>query len=818
MINWTMLAANSLWIVGLSVLLAAFSYRSYLKSIYKPLAKATGQPVDVSGAEPFLRLGMGLFVLGQVAVSFLSEEAWWRILLWAVLLILLLIEPGIALWRNRADLLARYGRGSGGEESLDPHTVADRWKVVGVLLIALIQGSIYLAALPPWQHYDEPSHFETAWLLAHTDAATVSAADRDTTFNRETAASMTANDFYWNLPKPDLLTDQPYGLGFPQYENRPLYYRLAGIPLGLFSHLDLVSQLYLARMVSLLFFLLAIGSAAGAMATLLVPGHPLRWAVPLSMALLPPFVDIMTAVNNDAGAFALFTLFLWGSVRMIRRGISPFLGLWVVGAGILSFVMKNTALISLPLIPVAFVLAWWQQQRWPWRWLGLTVVMAGILGMTVSLQRTDARYWYHWDAWGTRTIQTQPSRQRTAATSLQAAVNAPVGDFAAAVTVDPAAKYYRLLNPLPADAMQAMAGQTVTIGGWFWVDTQLDEPLTVAGPKLLWSESGTQSFDSNTDPIAVTSAPTFHAVTVQVPASAGVSYFALFGDPGNAALASPVQLLVDGAVVVLGEYPTDDPPLFNDAQAEGGAWGGQPFENLLRNGSAAQSWPRIRPQVENLIFRAAERSPTLILNGLLDWQRNGRLLTVTIPRHLITGLLGTFAWGHVRLEGDFLLPLYWIILGLSLAGTGWWVVRMGRQSLRSSKRRRRRASAAAAAGDSGQRGTSGRRRRSRHRDRGVEGAIPGVVFLGISGFLVWTNAVLWVLTFMWIARFGLPSTRYTFPAALPTVLLTVAGIAALASANRRVQNWVIYGVVAAFALLNIAALLRISEFYSTLPV
>lgn len=817
MINWTMLAANSLWIAGLSVLLTAFSYRSYLKSVYKPLAKATGRPVDVSRTEPFLRLGMGLFVLGQVTVSLLTGEAWWRVGLWTLLLGLLLVEPGIALWRNREELLARFGQGTGGDETLDPHTVTDRWKVVAVLLIALIQGSIYLAALPPWQHYDEPSHFETAWLLANTDAATVSAADRDITLIRETAASMTANDFYWNLPKPDLLTDQPYGLGFPQYENRPIYYQLVGIPLSLFSHLDLVSQLYLARMVSLLFFLLAIGSAAGVMATLLVPGHPLRWAVPLSMALLPPFADIMTAVNNDAGAFALFTLFLWGSVRMIRRGISPFLGLWVVGAGLLAFIMKNTALISLPLIPVAFVLAWWQQQRWQWRWLGLTVAIVGVLGLTVSLQRTDARYWYHWDAWGTRTIQTEPSRQRTAATTMQAAVNAPVGDFAAAVTVDPAAKYYQLLNPLPAAATQEMAGQTVTIGGWFWLDTQLDEPLTVAGPKLLWSESGTQSFGSNTNPITVTSTPTFHAVTVQVPATAGVSYFALIGDSGNAALAGPIQLLVDGAVVVLGEYPADDPPLFNDTQAKDGAWGGQPFVNLLRNGSGAQSWPRIRPQIENLIFRAAERSPTLILNGLLDWERNGRLLTVTIPRHLITGLLGTFAWGHVRLQGDFWLPLYWIILGLSLAGTGWWGVRMVRQGLRPAKRRRH-SSSSGDSGDSAERGESGRRRRSRHRHRGVEGATPGVVFLGISGFLVWTNAVLWVLTFMWIARFGLPSVRYTFPAALPTVLLTVAGLAALASSNRRAQRWVIYGVVAAFALLNIAALIRISEFYSTLPV
>ena len=815
MIDWTMLAANSLWIVGLSVLLAVFSYRSYLKSIYKPLAKATGQPVDLSSTDLYFRLGMVLFVLGQVAVSGLSGEAWWRVLLWTVLLGLLLVEPAIALWHNRADLLARLGREDGAESVLNPQIVADRWKVAAVLAVALIQGGIYLFALPPWQHYDEPAHVEVAWLLAHTDATSVTVQDRDLTFVREAAASMLANDFYWNLPKPSLLTDQSFGLGFTQFDNRPLYYRLAAIPLRLFSHLDLASQVHLARMVSLLFFLLAIASAAGAMSELVVPGHPLRWAVPLSMAFLPPFADIMTAVNNDAGAFAMFTLFLWGSVRMIRRGISPFLGLWVVGAGILAFIMKNTALMSLPLIPVAFVLAGWRQQNWRWRWLGLGVGVMGVMGLVFSLQGGDARYWYHWDAWGSQTIQSQPSRQRTVATTMQAAINAPVGDYAVAVTVDPAAKYYRLLNPLPAAAMQEIAGQTVTIGGWFWIDSHLDDPLTVAGPKLLWSESGTQSFGSNTDPITVTETPTFHAVTVQVPESAAVSYFALFGDPGKATLAEPIQLLVDGAVVALGEYPTDQPPLFENDQAKAGAWGGQAFTNLLRNGSAAQSWLRIRPQLENLIFRAADRSPTLILDGLLDWQRNGRLLSVIIPRHLITGLLGAFAWGHVRLQGDFWLPLYWTILGLSLAGTLWWMGRMGRQGLHKSKRRRRRSTSTSTSDESGE---SGHERRHSRRGLGVEGAIPGVVFLGLSGFLVWANAVLWVLTFMWVARFGLPSTRYTFPAALPTVLLTVAGISSLASSNRRVQRWVIYGVVLAFAVLNVAALMRIHEFYSTLPV
>ncbi len=96
--------------------------------------------------------------------------------------------------------------------------------------------------------------------------------------------------------------------------------------------------------------------------------------------------------------------------------------------------------------------------------------------------------------------------------------------------------------------------------------------------------------------------------------------------------------------------------------------------------------------------------------------------------------------------------------------------------------------------------------------------MPSVIFLGLSGFLVWTNAVLWVITNMWIAQFTMPSTRYIFPAALPTVLLTVAGISALAASNRRVQRWLIYAIVAAFAVLNVVGLWTIGEFYSNLPV
>jgi apolipoprotein N-acyltransferase len=42
--------------------------------------------------------------------------------------------------------------------------------------------------------------------------------------------------------------------------------------------------------------------------------------LPLSLTLVPGFVDIMTAVNDDVGATVFFSLFLWAGIRLIVRG------------------------------------------------------------------------------------------------------------------------------------------------------------------------------------------------------------------------------------------------------------------------------------------------------------------------------------------------------------------------------------------------------------------------------------------------------------------------------------------------------------------
>ena len=41
-------------------------------------------------------------------------------------------------------------------------------RVLGViLLLGLVHDLVYILFVPLWQHYDEPAHFEYAWLIAN---------------------------------------------------------------------------------------------------------------------------------------------------------------------------------------------------------------------------------------------------------------------------------------------------------------------------------------------------------------------------------------------------------------------------------------------------------------------------------------------------------------------------------------------------------------------------------------------------------------------------------------------------------------------------
>jgi hypothetical protein len=92
MINWFSVVANSLWIVGLSVILAALSYHYWLAGNYgHPLRQELSRPPF----QVFFLIGLLLVGAGLA----LTGHGWWQILP-AVGLILACIVALLSLWRR----------------------------------------------------------------------------------------------------------------------------------------------------------------------------------------------------------------------------------------------------------------------------------------------------------------------------------------------------------------------------------------------------------------------------------------------------------------------------------------------------------------------------------------------------------------------------------------------------------------------------------------------------------------------------------------------------------------------------------------------
>jgi len=83
MIQWSMVFANSMWILGLSVLLAAFSYRSYVK---RALPESSNNEWNRRSYPFFSRVGFLLASMGLCLSSqSLVERAVWGMISLAIL-------------------------------------------------------------------------------------------------------------------------------------------------------------------------------------------------------------------------------------------------------------------------------------------------------------------------------------------------------------------------------------------------------------------------------------------------------------------------------------------------------------------------------------------------------------------------------------------------------------------------------------------------------------------------------------------------------------------------------------------------------------
>jgi hypothetical protein len=255
-----------------------------------------------------------------------------------------------------------------------------RW----LLPLALLHGMLYVFVMPPWQHYDEPGHFEYAWAIA-TSGLPPAAARSDPEDIRVIADSMYRHAFYPEGQRPDILSATPPRLGENQRVHPPLYYALAAVPMRLVRYLAIEDALYAARLLSTLLYAGTI-LAAWRIAVVVVPDEPqVQRIIPLLVLAAPAFADLMSAVNSDVLVnFSAATLLL-GCVLVVRDGLRPFPLALALLSLLVAVFSKRTGLIGL--VPFSLALFWsLRRQGLPW-WAGPSALIGGaVLTLLLGFQ------------------------------------------------------------------------------------------------------------------------------------------------------------------------------------------------------------------------------------------------------------------------------------------------------------------------------------------------------------------------------------------------------------------------------------------------
>jgi hypothetical protein len=580
-----------------------------------------------------------------------------------------------------------------------------------VLSLALAHGLVYVFIVPPWQHYDEPNHFEYVWLAANLDRLP-KLGDYNPKLSRQVLKSMLANGFYDQMTSKPVVGPPENKVSIPGYgqlSEPPLYYLTASLPLRLMHSRSIDAQLVAARLVSLGFYLLTVLSAWGIALELTSPVHPLRWMLPVTVVILPGFTDLMTAVNNDVAAVAVFSLFLWGSIRLMLRGFSLSGFLWVIGAVVLAFFAKNTALVSWLLLPIALLFSLLRGKN---RWLSWVLLLAcSSLVLVLGMSWGDAAYWYRANS------QAQSTRFKSD--------KAILGDYV--LQLDPQAEITPqwlspLFQPLPTRTEWELRGKTVTLGVWMWADHPIEIPTpSINTPSLSVSQL-----------VNVGQEPVFFAFPASLPPDAVRTWVAM---PQLSSIEKEM-IYYDGLVLAEGERPIDQPPRFSDPQGRSGVWGDQPFTNLLRNPSAEQAGLRVRPLLDNLSAKVLPVNTrlSLVLTSFLDWPAAGNFYLASV-RHLFQTFWARFGWGHVPLIGE--RYSYWLLAGFSLVALFGCVVGVIR------------------------------------REKGVPWDL--IVFMGIGFLAAWGTTLARGATTLGLAQQYVPVARHAYPLIIPVALFLCLG-------------------------------------------
>lgn len=494
----------------------------------------------------------------------------------------------------------------------------------------------YVWLVPPWQHYDEPTHFEYAALIR--DLGRLPTLDEQIpSLRRAIATSMVESGFFDNpalsISAPDL-DDPNLSLGINERGHPPLYYALVALGTLPFQDAPVLTQLYAARCVSVLIALLLFWAAYLTLRLLTGADWRARILALAALALQPAFVDNMSSVNNDALANLVGVLLLLAGAVFLRRPGWPAL-LLGVGLIVLAWNVKRTLLIYSLVVPAAWLLALTPRAR---RWLlaGATIGAAALL-IGLLLQ-----------PWALADWRATPASAMPEARSTEARH----GAAAFMLATRPGQAQARLSQSIYSIRLPDIAGKTVTLAAWMRADRA---GLPASAPVI--------EIDGQAMAPGVTLDADWRLVTTTVTLPDELRELSVHLDGPTL----PGTVLYDSLALVVGgadQLPAAGAP---DGSFEPGLLGPDEPRNLLRNAGAE----RRVPYIANL-----ERIPS---GGLLNGEGARQALSslfhpawiaAVYPRQalvLFQGAWGVFGWGHTGVSIGWFTPLA-ILVALSIAG------------------------------------------------------------------------------------------------------------------------------------------------------
>lgn len=516
-----------------------------------------------------------------------------------------------------------------GSSNVGTPNRAERPLFVALFGLFLFHLLLYVWLVPPWQHYDEPTHLEYALLIR--ELGRVPTLDEQIPELRRSIANSMIDGGFFRNPNLPLTAPNPnapeLSLGVNERGHPPLYYALVALGTLPVRTAPIEVQLRAARCVSVVLAALLFVAAYWLLRLLTGDRWGLRCAVLAALALQPAFIDNCSAVNSDVLANLVAVLLLLVGVGVLRRPgwRMAALSVFVI---VLAWNVKRTLLVYSLLIPAAWLMvAPRSLRRGGYSAAGVAVVavIAWLIAMPWPLA--------DWRG-STTALVARPS-------------TAYAGRSGFTVRGGEA-----LTQKIYLYRVAEIGAKPVTLAAWM----RADQSITATSPVLTIGEQ------AYSHPVQLDSTWKLITVTALLRDTKQPVEIALRGATSAVAVEYDSIALVAGP----GSLPGEQEP---DGAYEAGILGTTPPRNLARNAGAER---RIPPLPAPLVALFERRISPEGFGQALSSLSNPRWIAAVYPRQfwlLFVGVWGIFGWGQYTVSSGWFTPLA-LLAAASAAGAG----------------------------------------------------------------------------------------------------------------------------------------------------